>query len=456
MSTPAEKKAIEDRQAVEKELNEAKLALAEQAIAAKSANEQKLWKETGKFDGTGDWQAYIDQFEFKATCANVDDAETKKRTLLSSVAPEIYTEVFNFMTKPLSQATFDEVVEAMTSMFGKKSKPWHEIREFEKMSMAAGETVFKYFQRLKAAVKHVKFANTDERLKERMVSGLLPEIFDEISDMPRDISLKDAIDRCVSAQLTIESKLTRKTEGMFYVRDGSRSAIPKLPAKNRLGPRPTMPSQGSSGSRWNGQCWRCLGDTHTAMNCFFKNEKCRQCKKIGHIVKACKQARVKKMVDGSLTVEVVNQLDDDAQVSNPCSDPIYLKLILNGVNVEMELDSGSRYNIMNMTTYTKNFRNSPLMPVGNLCLKSFTNGKCEITGRIRLITMYEGVRKNTEWLVVKNGSSCLLGREFTATFGLGLAKKEATVNCVNDHQADIELIFKKYPKLFADKVGRCH
>lgn len=314
--TPAEKQAIEAREAAEKQLSEAKLALAEQAIAAKRANEQKLWKETGKFDGTGDWQAYIDQFEFKATCANVDDPETKKRTLLSSVTPEIYTEVFNFMTKPLSEATFNEVVEAMTSMFGKKSKPWHEIREFEKINMTKSETVFKYFQRLKAAVKHVKFANTDERIKDKLISGLLPEIFDEISDMPRDTSLKDAIDRCVAAQLTVESKLTRKSEGMFYVRDGLRGATPKPPIQNRLGPKPSTSGstsgQNSSGNRWSGQCWRCLSDSHTAMNCFFKNERCRQCKKIGHIAKTCKHARVKKMNDGNLTVEVVNQLDDDA------------------------------------------------------------------------------------------------------------------------------------------------
>ena len=54
------------------------------------------------------------------------------------------------------------------------------------------------------------------------------------------------------------------------------------PLEKKRSPSPKEPGDQS--------CYRCLGD-HDHISCPFKKENCHHCKKIGHIVRACKSKK---------------------------------------------------------------------------------------------------------------------------------------------------------------------
>lgn len=115
----------------------------------KSGGVEKLWKETQLYDGNVDSRKFIQQFEFKAMCAAVEDDKGKKMALLSSLDTIRYDEVYSTINKDLKEASYKEIVDCLHSLYAEPIQIWHEIAKFGNEKMIHGDKVLEYFHRLK-------------------------------------------------------------------------------------------------------------------------------------------------------------------------------------------------------------------------------------------------------------------------------------------------------------------
>ena len=106
-------------------------------------------------------------------------------------------------------------------------------------------------------------------------------------------------------------------------------------------------------------CFRC-GSNHFQSQCSFKNGKCHNCGKIGHISRKCPKSRERdkqKTFQNSNHVleEESNESSDDLfhiyKNTNGKSKSLVVKVNLNGHLVELEVDTGASLTVINSRTF---------------------------------------------------------------------------------------------------------
>ena len=106
-------------------------------------------------------------------------------------------------------------------------------------------------------------------------------------------------------------------------------------------------------------CFRC-GSNHFQSQCSFKNAKCHNCGKIGHISRKCPKSRERdkqKTFQNSNHVleEESNESSDDLfhiyKNTNGKSKSLVVKVNLNGHLVELEVDTGASLTVINSRTF---------------------------------------------------------------------------------------------------------
>ena len=101
-------------------------------------------------------------------------------------------------------------------------------------------------------------------------------------------------------------------------------------------------------------CYRC-GGKHQPSKCKFKEYECHFCKKKGHLASICR----KKLAQGKTKPrEQTNRINDEGttdeddqeyalyRVSSGSSKPILVPVTLDGVSMEMELDTGASVSLV--------------------------------------------------------------------------------------------------------------
>ena len=117
--------------------------------------------------------------------------------------------------------------------------------------------------------------------------------------------------------------------------------------------------------------------------------------------------------DGTVVKGLRNEPQPSTSTDNVVSkyDIISIPVELNGQNLELELDTGSKYNLMSMGLYIKQFEDVALKET-TVQLKSFTEDKCLVVGKITVMAKVGSKLQEREFLVVKNVKSTVLGRSF--------------------------------------------
>jgi len=105
------------------------------------------------------------------------------------------------------------------------------------------------------------------------------------------------------------------------------------------------------------QCYRCDSHELTSIQCYFRNQSCRKCEKVGHIQPICRSGKGKQSTSRGRTkeenrklhsFEIADELADDSligslEVNNfkqAVCDVIWVTPKVNGQTLKMELDTG--------------------------------------------------------------------------------------------------------------------
>ena len=173
-------------------------------------------------------------------------------------------------------------------------------------------------------------------------------------------------------------------------------------------------------------CYRCGSESHLADGCTHKSTKCRFYKRMEHLELVCRSK--KRQQD-------THQLDDDTMYDDDDDDdtgesvplfhvcnvsqstekgsngPLFVPVTINGLLVEMELDTGSDVSVLTKSDFKKGGGDKRILQKPRFLLKGFSSTMIECIGET---TMSVSISRNTENVliqVVENDGPSLLGRD---------------------------------------------
>ncbi|BES97006.1 Hypothetical Protein NTJ_09819 [Nesidiocoris tenuis] len=328
-----------------------------------------------------------------------------------------------------------------------------------------GECVSMYMSELRRLAVNCKYENNmlDTMLRDVFVSGLrskpmLDRLFEE-----DDIPLKKTLE--------LASAIERATEGTSEILHTSEPrsslAINKVQASN---------SKSSSRKRKNRKnttatakpnttivCFKCgVHNNHKAPECKAKNLHCGFCSMAGHVEKVCmrkKKIDVKHVDNGDSDADTLCSLQDDLPFANSyhihnvksqTCPPMLITVNINKIPVQLELDSGSKYTIINWKTFTKVSSGEELSTTSEV-LRTYDGSYIKPVGIANFAVTYRGVTKILSTIVVEKDYPLLFGRKWMEAFGITFNN----VHVVNASTASpsYDFLLTKYNSVFSDQVG---
>ena len=128
-------------------------------------------------------------------------------------------------------------------------------------------------------------------------------------------------------------------------------------------------------------CTRCGKRNHDQASCYFRDKFCLSCDKKGHTKRMCKtkvnkntQQRSKGKVhkleeqdsasENEFTGDLMYFVESAGNVNKVTIQPIVVNMLVNGVSIDLELDSGSPVSIMPKWQYEKYFQSNKIRGIG--------------------------------------------------------------------------------------------
>ncbi|KAL3975969.1 inner nuclear membrane protein Man1 [Sarotherodon galilaeus] len=356
-------------------------------------------------NGTEDWTTYVERVEQYCLANKVED-ERKVAVLLSVMGAKTYNLLRSLITpaKPADKS-FKEITEVLQKHFQPKPLVIAERFRFHKRNQLKNEATSEYIAELRRLSEHCQFG-------------------EGLSDVPRDRFVCGMNNESTQKRLLTEDNLTlhRALEIAISMETAAKDAG-ELQGKctepcsvNKIHPQRNNKLQ---------MCFRCGKKSHDAANCWFKEKECLQCNKKGHIQKMCKSKQYdknNKMWKRERKLHEVNETEsNDSQEDLAClelytmqekdNDAIWLTPKIQGVELQMELDTGSALSLISYEDYRDKFPNLKLKHT-SVKLNTYTGERITPLGKLKVKVEYEKKKCNLELYVLKNGGVPLFGRDW--------------------------------------------
>ncbi|KAG1941992.1 retrotransposable element [Pimephales promelas] len=176
-----------------------------------------------------------------------------------------------------------------------------------------------------------------------------------------------------------------------------------------------------------GNCYRCGRGNHHPTECHYRNEKCHNCGKVGHLQRVCKNHKTQRLDNAQYVSADISDnqcaVEDDlfelftVYSAQDKADGIYIDLQLNGITVSMQIDTGASLSLIPEHIYTEKLKDCSLSPTA-IHLASYTGDKIPVLGEIKVPVTYEGQQCSLPLIVVKGDKPPLLGRNWLQKISL--------------------------------------
>jgi len=185
-------------------------------------------------------------------------------------------------------------------------------------------------------------------------------------------------------------------------------------------------------------CNRCLGVGHDPTFCQFKNAKCNNCHRFGHIARTCHNQkplrqdqdfsdrnpyRSKQRSSGNVR-QVRKQSSEEFEQTSEVADIVHIYTVgkglpssykvimeINNQPLEMELDTGVTVSIISESTWKQKLLEPPLQPCP-FVLKGYPNNKLNILGMCDVEITAGDTTKQLPLVVCSGNGLSLLGRNW--------------------------------------------
>ena len=226
------------------------------------------------------------------------------------------------------------------------------------------------------------------------------------------------------------------------------------------------------------RCFRCGLTNHTQDNCRYKGAECFKCRKTGHLQSECpsekrspKPKQDKQHVrlaedseelgtsdseDGFLAS--IFTLESKTQYSKISAPAVKVPMRIEGVDLQMEVDTGAAASIMNYTDYMRYFKYLALRPV-NETFHAYTGTPLDIVGQIMVNVEYIDQQLTLLLLIVRaeKYAPLLLGRAWMTKIRLDWKNLFSPSNgqfvVEPDNGGRIVRLKERYAEIFKPELG---
>ena len=223
----------------------------------------------------------------------IDSAETKRAVFLSIVGDATYQLIRGLLSpKKLTTVPFAEIIATLNSHYTPQKNAIVERYRFNTCNRKTGQSVTNYIAELKELARFCDFGVTaegvnltpqlvlEENLRDRFVCGLGESRTQRRLLSETKLTYKSAVD--------IANAMELADEGASHLSGGkATSQVNQLFNKQCNSGKKKKSTQPNSTTKSKKPCCRCTGD-HKHEQCPFRDAECYNCKKKGHIAKACK------------------------------------------------------------------------------------------------------------------------------------------------------------------------
>ncbi|XP_062532877.1 uncharacterized protein K02A2.6-like [Bombyx mori] len=386
------------------------------------------------------WDSYIDRLKYCFEANGIESDTVKKANFFTVCGAEVFETVLALITPTKSSdVTFVEIENILTKHYSPKPNEMSMSYKFYKRDQAQNELASDYIATLRKISSGCNFIDLERMLRDRLVCGMSDHKLQYELLKREQLRYEDVLHAMVSSESAgkdvrmIQSTST-DTFGMTQGEVVTSHAEP-------------MEVNVINFKRNFRLCYRC-GDRHGG-ECRYINSICHYCKKKGHIEKICTSKKNNKR-------KRINYTDDEFQAqlngiynvnTNSRRVPAYeVKVLLDGVPVIMEVDSGAAYSLVNLHTWRRIHSHMPLEPLMNkLC--TWNNSAVRVDGQATVLVQYKDIKCSLKVIVAQGSGPNLLGRNCFEALGICV-----NVNTIKEINVT-EVILNKHNEVFRAGLG---
>uniref|UniRef100_A0A2H1V9U2 SFRICE_009183 n=1 Tax=Spodoptera frugiperda TaxID=7108 RepID=A0A2H1V9U2_SPOFR len=389
------------------------------------------------------WDSYIVRLNYCFEASGIIDDSLKKANFFTVCGAEVFETVLALITpRKSSDVTFAEVTNILTKHYSPKPNEISVSYKFYKRDQAANESASEYIAQLRKISTDCNFPNLERMLRDRLVCGMSDRKLQYELLKKNDLQYQDVVDAMVSSETA--GKDARMIHANEQATTSSPSADLSLPSTEE--PMDVNAMKIRANVRL---CYRC-GDRHGG-ECRFVNAVCRYCKKKGHIEKigsAKKKNNLSKVNYASDESDA--QLNGIYKVTGTQSHvPAYkLRVLLDGVPAEMEVDSGAAFSIINERTWDRLPPRAAPRPL-HTRLRTWNDSRVLVIGQATVTVQYKDIKRDLTVVVAKGSGPNLIGRDWFEALEISVS-----VNKIFDvDMSVIDKLLTKYREVFKDELG---
>ena len=226
--------------------------------------------------GVEDWDQYTERLEHYFVCNEIPN-EKKVTVLITIVGTETYGLLCNLIApaKPAS-ISYDELVSAIKDHLKPKPLVIAERFKFHRRNQGEGEGIAKYMAELRKLAGRCQFGGyLEEALRDRLVCGLRDEA------IQRKLLTMDALTLSRAYEIAHGMETAQRQASELQASTKVEITVNRVHWSNQRTPKTAETAP----------CYRYGKSNHVPEVCYYRRQKCHNCKKVGHIARMCKQAK---------------------------------------------------------------------------------------------------------------------------------------------------------------------
>ncbi len=438
---------------------------ADDVVPQRSALVRPLVAMPDKFSVHDDWEIYVRRFEDFLRLAGTP-ADLKASYLRNFLDKEAYTLLADRVAPTTVESlSFEQVKDQMSGLLKPQKSIIASSFAFDHCCQRSGETLADFSANLRRLAVDCKFNEVedplDRRLRDRFVCGLRSEAMQRrlLAEPNDNISFADAL---ILAQTMEAAEAQARQMQSGAMTDSTSVNLLRKGCKGGEQQKQKNSSSGDVNSSF--QCYSCGNTGHKRSECKFRDATCHNCKRQGHIARACMaekklQARQfgnRRRRPGQTNAVIGRQSPDligtVSTVQNPKSPaPYYLTVPINSRRVKMSVDTGSCCTLVSSSVWKQigkpRLSKGPSLTAAN-GLPLNTDGVCSVS------VSYKGRQRKLDLHVTKCPSN-LLGRDWIAALGIQLGAI-TQVNAVGElPKKRLSSLLASFDEVFNDELGTC-